>query len=87
MNSDIEVKEEINVVFPDNTIQTGGCFDKEAFERVLASIRSKNGASIPYLTSRPSGRILKDNKDMNLMKAFPKQFPYGFGLQMVMLKR
>ena len=78
-NSDIELKEEIRVVFPDGSIHTGGCFDKEAFERVLADIRSKNGSAIPFLTSRPSARVLRDYEDMNLMKAFPKQFPYGFG--------
>ena len=73
-NSDIELKEEIKVVFPDGTIKTGGCFDKEAFERVLADIQSKNGATIPYLISRPSAKVLKDYEDMNLMKAFPKQY-------------
>ena len=78
-NSDIELREEIKVVFPDGTIKTGGCFDKEVFERVLADIRSKNGASIPYLTSRPSAKVLKDYEGTNLMKAFPKQFPYGYG--------
>ena len=78
-NTDIELKEEIKVVFPDGTIHTGGCNDRESFEKTLADIRAKCGATIPYITSRPSAKILKDYEDLNLMKAFPKQFPYGFG--------
>ena len=48
-SSDIDLKEEIKVVFPDGTIKNGRCFDKEVFERVLADIRSKNGAT-PFPT-------------------------------------
>ena len=78
-NTDIELKEELRVVFPDGTIHTGGCADQEAFEKVIADLRTQCGDTIPYLISRPSAKILKDYEDMNLMKAFPKQFPYGFG--------
>jgi PIF1-like helicase/Ulp1 protease family, C-terminal catalytic domain/Helitron helicase-like domain at N-terminus len=78
-NSDIEMKEEIQVVFPDCTIHTGGCTDRNEFDKTIAEIRSKCGDTIPFLTSRPSSKILRDYKDMNLMRAFPKQFPYGYG--------
>jgi Helitron helicase-like domain at N-terminus len=78
-NSDIEIKEEIKVIFPDSTIHTGGCNDYEEFQQALAEIRSTCPGAIPFVTSRPSSRILRDYKDMNLMKAFPKQFPYGYG--------
>jgi hypothetical protein len=78
-NSDIEIKEEIKVVFPDGTVQTGGCTDGVDFDKAVAEIRSRCGDSIPFLTSRPSDKILRDYEDENLMKAFPKQFPFGFG--------
>ena len=78
-NTDIELKEEIKVVFPDGTIHTGGCDDKEAFEKSIADIRSKCASTVPYITSRPSSKILRDYEDLNLMRAFPRQFPYGFG--------
>jgi PIF1-like helicase/Helitron helicase-like domain at N-terminus len=78
-NSDIETKEEIKVVFPDGTVQTGGCSDGVQFDKAVAEIRSKCANSIPFLTSRPSQKILRDYEDENLMRAFPKQFPYGFG--------
>lgn len=78
-NSDIETKEEFKVVFPDGTVQTGGCSDGVEFDKVVAEIRSKCANSIPFPTSRPSQKILRDYEDENLMRAFPKQFPYGFG--------
>ncbi|CAB9529143.1 hypothetical protein SEMRO_2410_G326700.1 [Seminavis robusta] len=78
-NTDIEIKEEINVVFPDGSIQTAGCCSKEEFNKALADIRGKCGNAIPYVTSRPSAKILKDYKDETLMRAFPLQFPYGYG--------
>ena len=34
-NSDIEMKEEIKVVFPDGTVHTGGCKDGPEFAHVL----------------------------------------------------
>ena len=78
-NTDIELKEEIQVVFPDGTINTGGCPDREAFEAAVADLRAKCPTVAPYLTSRPSSHILRDYQDLNLMRAFPKQFPFGFG--------
>jgi hypothetical protein len=78
-NTDIESKEEIRVVFPDGTISTGGCVTGPEFDISLAQIRSKCGEATPFLTSRPSQDILRDFADHNLMRAFPKQFPYGYG--------
>jgi hypothetical protein len=78
-NSDIETKEEVRVVFPDGTVETGGCADGAEFDKVIADIRAKCGSTIPFLTSRPSTRVLKDYEDETLMRAFPKQFPYGYG--------
>ena len=48
-NTDIELKEEIRVVFPDGTIHTGGCADQEAFEKVIADLRTQCGDTIPNL--------------------------------------
>ena len=78
-NSDIETKEQISVVFPDGTVRAGGCSDGEEFEKAIADLRSKSGGTVPYLTSRPSERILRDHEDDNLMRAFPLQFPFGIG--------
>ena len=78
-NTDIESKEEIKVVFPDGTIRTGGCTDGEEFTRAIAEIRARCGGTVPYLTSRPSRKILRDYEDETLMRAFPLQFPYGEG--------
>jgi hypothetical protein len=78
-NSDIESREEIRVIFPDGTISTGGCVNGPEFDRTIAEIRSKCGEATPFLSSRPSQRILRDFADHNLMRAFPKQFPYGYG--------
>ncbi|MGL5936717.1 MAG: hypothetical protein ACRCZI_13975, partial [Cetobacterium sp.] len=78
-DSDIETKEEIRVVFPDGTIETGGCPDGETFDMVIAELKSKCSTTTPFLTSKPSTKILRDYEKENLMKAFPKQFPYGIG--------
>jgi hypothetical protein len=45
-NSDIETKEEIKVVFPDGSINTGGCSNGEDFEKTLADIRAM--CDLPY---------------------------------------
>ena len=79
-NSDIETKEEISVVFPDGTVNTGGCKDGAEFDLMVSEIKSKAPAGVePILTSRPSSRVLRDCRDNNLLKAFPLQFPYGYG--------
>ena len=80
-NSDIETKEQITVVFPDGTVTTGGLNDGKDFEQAIADMRSNAPAGItPYVTSRPSQDPLRDYEDDNLMKAFPLQFPFGYGL-------
>lgn len=78
-NSDIEIREEIRVVFPDSTIKTGGCQDGTKFDQAVAEIRAKCANTTPFLTSRPSGKILRDYEEENLMRAFPLQFPFGYG--------
>ena len=78
-NTDIELKEEIQVVFPDGTIHTAGCTDKANFEKTLADLRATYPEATPYLTSRPSRAVLREYENMNLMRAFPKQFPFGYG--------
>jgi hypothetical protein len=37
-NSDIEIKEEIKVVFPDGAVHTGGCADGAEFDKAVAEI-------------------------------------------------
>ena len=78
-NTDIESKEEITVVFPDGSVSTGGCNDRKDFEKALAEIRSKSKDSNPILFSKPTQQALRDFEEHNLLKAFPKQFPYGHG--------
>ena len=78
-NTDIEVKEEMKVVFPDGTIRTGGLSDGAEFDKAVAEIRSKCKEAVPFLTSRPSANLVKDYENENLMRAFPLQFPYGYG--------
>lgn len=52
-NSDIEITEEIKVVFPDGTVTTGGCTSQEEFEKAVAELRSNCSTSVPFLTARP----------------------------------
>ena len=78
-NSDIEVKEEISVIFPDGTARTGGCNSGEEFDKSIAELRAAAPNTTPIVASRPSKRMLRDYEDHNLMKAFPLQFPYGHG--------
>ena len=66
-NTDIELDEEIQVVFPDSTILPGGCTDKVDFEKTLADLRAICPDASPYLTSRPSHTVLCDYENINLM--------------------
>ena len=79
-NTDIETKEQITVVFPDGTVTTGGLQDGKQFEEAIAEMRTNAPGVTPYVTSRPSQEALRDYEDDNLMKAFPLQFPFGYGL-------
>ena len=79
-NTDIETKEELSVVFPDGTIRTGGCKDGAEFDLMVAEVKAQAPpGSQPILTSRPSSRVIKDYAGDNMLRAFPLQFPYGFG--------
>ena len=79
-DGDTEKKENISVVFPDGTVNTGGLEDGRNFEETLAELRAAAPHVPPYLVSQPSKHPLRDHEDDNLMKAFPLQFPYGWGL-------
>lgn len=78
-NTDIETREQLRVVFPDGSVATGGCQDRTEFERSLAEIKLRCGNVIPFLTSKPSTRLLQDFQNQALLRAFPKQFPFGYG--------
>lgn len=78
-DTELESTVEMKVVFPDSTVKTGGCECGPEFDQALAEIRAKCAGATPFLTSRPSQRILRDYEDDNLMRAFPLQFPYGYG--------
>ena len=69
----------MKVVFPDSTVRTGGLDNGAESDKAVAEIRSKCKEAIPFLTSRPSAKLLKDYDDENLMRAFPLQFPFGYG--------
>ena len=79
VNTDIESREEITVVFPSGDVSTGGCENGKAFEQAMADIRSKCKDDDPSLFSKPSNRALRDFSEKNLIKAFPAQFPCGHG--------
>jgi hypothetical protein len=79
-NTDIELQEQLTVIFPDGTVNTGGQNNMDDMEKAIAELRAKAPNVTPYLSSRPTNKILRDYEDDNLMKAFPLQFPYGVGL-------
>lgn len=79
-NTDIEMQEQLTVIFPDGTINSGGQNNMEEMEKAIAELRARTPNVAPYLSSRPTNKILRDFEDDNLMKAFPLQFPYGTGL-------
>ena len=57
-NSDIELKEEISVIFPDGTARTGGCESGAEFDQSIAELRAAAPSTTPILTSRPLKRML-----------------------------
>ena len=78
-NTDIETKEDIKVIFPDGTASTGGCATKIEFEKAVSELKLKTPTSKPFVISKPTSEILRDYEDENLLRAFPLQFPYGYG--------
>ena len=79
-SSDIEIREEIRVVFPDSSAKIGGQEDTEQMKKAIADLRCKlQQGEEPFVVSRPSCQQRRDYQDDNLMRAFPLQFPYGHG--------
>ena len=80
-NTNIESRFEYTVVFPgtdeiDDT--NGGNISQEEFRRdVIDSMDTSNTVT---LVSRPTQNRLKDYEGDALLRAFPLQFPYGYGL-------
>ena len=78
VNSNIELTENMSMVFPDITLDetTGGFKNTDDFKEVISEINKGNTAVT--LTSHAS-RYIYASTDDNFIKAFPKQFPYGIG--------
>ena len=78
-NSNIEKIFEVTSVFPDPNLPTrfdGGC--ERASDFKFKSIQNLYlGKST--LISRSTDTLLRDYEGLNLLKAFPLQFPYGIG--------
>ena len=85
-DTDIETREQVTVVFPDGSVNTGGSERGRTFEEVIAELQSISPGTIPYLCSRPAKEAIRDYEDDNLMRAFPLQFPYGIGLSEGLLR-
>lgn len=80
-NTDIEARFEYTVVFPDtDTINptNGGCMSQTEFRaNVIDAIDRSNTVTV---ASRPTQNRLKDYEGDALLKAFPLQFPFGYGI-------
>ena len=80
-NTFIESHFGYTVVFPDTeeiNATNGGHMSQEVFrEEVLNAMDRSNSVTV---ISRPMQNRLKDYEGDALLRAFPLQFPYGFGL-------
>jgi PIF1-like helicase/Helitron helicase-like domain at N-terminus len=77
-NTNIELTEEMSIVFPDPTLDetTGGFQSAAEFKKVISEI---NHCTTTATVLSQASNYVYANKDENLVKAFPKQFPYGTG--------
>ena len=71
--------EDFKVVFPEGTTteNNGGLDSMKDFVDVIKKVRD-NGTNMEIM-SKSLPDIASDYKDNNLVKAFPKVFPYGYG--------
>ena len=78
MNTNIELTEEINVVFPDNTLTEtkGGHSTFDDFKAVIAELNETN---LEVTLETKGSSCVHANKGGNFVKSFPKQFPFGMG--------
>ena len=78
VNTNIELTEEMNIVFPDATLDetTGGFQNVNDFKEVIAEIN--RGNTSVTVTSKASRYVYSDRED-NFVMAFPRQFPFGTG--------
>jgi hypothetical protein len=79
MDSNIELREDMTVVFPDATLNSysKGFHTIDELKKTIEDI-SKSNSSIFSLYSAGTGYV-RDYVDDKSMRAFPKQFPYGRG--------
>ena len=76
----------IAVVFPDATEPSnhnGGTQNQEEFRDMTLDRLMEHSPMEATLIARSSHTRLRDYEDANLQKAFPLQFPYGFGTREV----
>jgi hypothetical protein len=78
-NEAIETVDEFRVVFPDGVMnqQNGGQETVAEFKKVIQELQAE-GSNIQVF-SRSLNEVAPDYKDDNLVMAFPKIFPYGYG--------
>jgi hypothetical protein len=69
----------LSVVFPDGTLPeaTNGGYANQMLFRKAVEKRDMSGFNA-QLHSRPTGEYLADYKGLNIIKAFPLQFPFGY---------
>lgn len=75
----IENRVLLSVVFPDGTLPetTNGGFTNQTLFRKAVTERDMSSYNA-QLHSRPTGVYLPDYKGINIIKAFPLQFPFGY---------
>ena len=78
-NENVELTEDFKVVFPEGhtTEHNSGMDSIDSFLKLVHKLQS-TGKSLEIL-SRSLDEVVPDYKDNNLLKAFPKIFPYGIG--------
>ena len=78
-DSNVELNEQFTIVFPDSSLDEmyGGYNTIKEFKQVLEQVSEAANTQFSF-TSR--GReYAQDHVDENIVRAFPKQFPYGRG--------
>ena len=79
-SSDTETREEMRVVFPDCSAKIGGHEDPRELMKAIAELKTKiSTGGEAFAVSQPSTGQMNDHEGDTFMKAFPLQFPFGYG--------
>ena len=80
-DSNIEERHETTVFFPDVGNLEGGNGVYQSAKQHLKQVLQSNFAKKNTIISKPTRDVLKDWQPDEFVKAFPRQFPYGLGVQ------